>query len=183
MEEFNEDLSRELVIQCREGNLERVKEIIYSDDKIYIHYYYDQGHPLDWACYRGELEIVKFLINQDRYKINTELQDNIGYSPFMIASRCGRSEIVKFFLYQNKYNFDINIVNQYGETVLYLAKKYDHKEVIKVIDTYISFIKELQTLLFTFNNINNTILPNEMVDMIIKIRKRIERYYQIHKDI
>ncbi len=180
MEEFNEELSREFVIACKTGNLKRVEEIIYSDDKINIHYY-KNGYSLDWACCSGCLEIVKFLINQDKYKINVNLQDNTGFTPLITASLCSSDEIVKFLLYQDRYSININIQTRNNNTALELAKRYNCKDVTKTIESYILFMKELQILLLAFNRID--ILPNEMVYMIIKIRKRIERYYQIPSEI
>ncbi len=170
MEEIDEKLSEEFVIACKRGKLERVKEIIYSDNKINIHYYFSNGHPLDWACSYGCLEIVKFLINQDEYNININLQDEFGYTGLILASNNNNLKIVKFILYQNRYPININIRDQHGKT----ASDCEHEEVTKTIENFISFREECHILLLIFNRLS--MVPYEMIDMIIKIRKLIEMY-------
>ncbi len=180
-EELNKDLNNELITACRRGNLDKVKDITYSNDKININNDYNGLYPLNHACFNGQLKIVKFLINQDKYNIDVNLQNSNRHTPLIIASLNGYYEIVVFLLYQNKYNVDINIKSASGNTALDIAKLFGRRKVVRTIENYIIFMKELQSLVFTFNN--NNILPYEMVDMIIKIRKRIERNCQIPSGI
>ncbi len=99
--EINKELSKELVIECLKGNLEKVKDIIYSKKTIDIHFHYN-GHPLDFACYKGHLEIVKFLINQNKYVIDINLRNEYGNTAIVYAISNNNKKIVKFLPYQNR---------------------------------------------------------------------------------
>ncbi len=67
---------------------------------------------------------------------------------------------------------DLNIKNDVGNTPVDCARVFGYGKNIKIIKDFISFRKEFYILLLIFNR--KEILPNEMIDMIIKIRKLIE---------
>ncbi len=161
-----------MVIACKEGNFKRVKEVVLSDDKIDINYKVNGIHPLDWACYKDKLEIVKFLINQDKYKININFQTGGGNTAIMKSTYCGNIKIAKFLLYQNRYYINLNVKNNSGYNALEISEIHNNIKFVKMIEYFISFRKEFHILLLIFYR--KEILPNKMIDMIIKIRKLIE---------
>ncbi len=124
------------------------------------------------VCQDGNLKKVRYIISSG-IRININLQGVLfGYTPIMDASRFGHFEIVKVLLYQDKYHININIKNVYGKTAIDVAEERGYTEIVKIIEDYISFIKDFQTLLLIFYR--KEILPNEIIDMIIKIRRLIE---------
>ncbi len=176
MEGINNKLSKELFVACGNGNLERVKDIIFSDKIIDINYTDKFGrHPFHRACCENHLEIVKFLIKQNKYEINVNLQSNNSNTAISEALCSGHLKIVKFLLFQNRYYMNINIKNNCGNTLLNRAKIFGYNKIVKFIEDIVFFKIESQILLLIFNR--KEILPYEMIDMIIKIIKDVEIKY------
>lgn len=147
----------DLVNAAKEGNLEKVKELLKrgadidsKDNK--------QTIPLIRAAEKGQLEVVKELLKmgadinaQDVYGytalmtaisygylevarellndrgVDVDAQDNDGYTPLILAAMSGYLEIVKELLDKGS---DINAKSYWGSTALIVAAQYGHVDVV-----------------------------------------------------
>ena len=108
-------MSRALIRECEDGNIEAVKEMIANGAD--IHMVNDLGEtPLHVASSKGHLEIVKVLTASGGL-VNEAKND--GDTPLHIASEVGHLEIVKVLI-ANKANF--LYINYDGNTPLDLAE-------------------------------------------------------------
>ncbi|PRD34169.1 UNVERIFIED_CONTAM: acbd6 [Trichonephila clavipes] len=79
----------------KEGNLNRIKELILSDPS--VKNCCDEGglSLLHWACDRGHMEIADFLISSGT---DINCQDKDGQTPLHYASSCGHEEVISLLL-------------------------------------------------------------------------------------
>lgn len=85
--------------------------------------YHKENTLLHLACYKGNLDIVKTLIDSGA-DVNAE--NAIKASPLMLASSMGRQEIVELLL--TKQNNQENINSSF-----YIACMYGHKEIAEIL--------------------------------------------------
>ncbi len=76
---------------------------------------------LEWACWYGRLEIVKFLL-QDKGADPSEKNN----SPILLASEYGHLEVVKFLLQDKRVDPTAR-----DNFAIRMAKEYDHTEVVE----------------------------------------------------
>ena len=103
-------------------NLEIVKCLVehgaYIDDDI-----------LFVACHTGELELVKYLIEEKKLDIN--VKEKGGDTLLFRACGSGNLELVKYLVEEKK--LDINAVNEYGQTALFDACEKGNIEIVKYL--------------------------------------------------
>ncbi|KAF8792889.1 Laminin subunit alpha-1 like protein [Argiope bruennichi] len=92
--DLNED-AKTVFDFVKEGNLNRIKELISS--KSSLKDCCDEGglSLLHWACDRGQTEIAEFLISEGT---DINFQDKDGQTPLHYASSCGHEEVINLLL-------------------------------------------------------------------------------------
>lgn len=116
----------------------------------------DGYSPLHFACIKGDLEIVKFLIEE--CKVNTESQTNTGVTCLHLACRNDHFEIVKYLIYKNPnllslretcnlphrnrvyYIYpmgDLKNINDVKTLIFFVIKKTDFKLTYKYLGKWI----------------------------------------------
>lgn len=83
---------------------------------------------LTWACHKGNLGLVQFLINN--YHADVNLRDN-RRTPLYVASRDGHLSIVDYLVRVAKAN--VNLTNTEGATPLFVACQRGRVEVVKYL--------------------------------------------------
>jgi len=114
---------------ARKGTVEEVKSIIKQNPDA-INSVNEEGYsPLILACYRGNIEVVKFLIK--------EVKDINGNSsmgtPLMAAVVKGNKEIVQVLL-ENKAGPNFTDAN--GTTALIYAVQFNNSSIVKLLLDY-----------------------------------------------
>ena len=111
---------------CRKGNVNDVISI-YTKDTNSINKPNDTGYtPLILACYHGNEDVVKFLIDKVQ-----DINGSSDYgSPLMAAVVKGNKNIVEMLL--NK-NADANIADTNGTTALHYAVMFKNYDIIKLL--------------------------------------------------
>ena len=84
---------------------------------------------LHWACWSGNLEFTKILLQNQRININ--LTDSKGETPFFIACQYGHLKIVEEFIKLGIVNFRAK--NHLGLTAHDIAKENQEKEIVNII--------------------------------------------------
>jgi receptor-interacting serine/threonine-protein kinase 4 len=87
---------------------------------------------LHWACRLGHQDIAKTLVNSNQ-KINLNLQDKLGMTPFYWACYEHQLVIIKFLIKNNK--IDINLADKNSRTPLYRACEDGRKNVVRLLLT------------------------------------------------
>ena len=85
----------------------------------------DGWTALIWASCKGDLEIVKLLVESGA---DIDAKDNDGWTALMRASWRGYLEIVQYLV---EIGADINIKNKDGKTALDLSDTEEIKEVLR----------------------------------------------------
>ena len=83
--------------------------------------------PIFIACYRGNMEIVKFLCSQ---MVNLEKPNANGNTPFAIAAQHRRLDICEVLL---QYGVNIAPVNKKGSTPFFFACQEGNLDVVKFL--------------------------------------------------
>ena len=138
---------------CRDGKLEKVKELSLQIDDI------NWGNPnvfdytgLQISCALGNEEIVEYLISHP--KINVNKEDKNGATPLFWACSAGKEEIVKILLKDERVN--VNKEDKDGSTPLFIACYNGKEEIVKIL---FASGREIDTTKKTFpgnNAWNNT---------------------------
>ncbi|MEQ1838880.1 MAG: ankyrin repeat domain-containing protein [Verrucomicrobiales bacterium] len=120
-----DDLTR----SCREGNLNRVKEIVASGVDVSAK---DQSgwFPLSVAAAHGQVEVIKCLIDQGADVNERTSKQN---TPLIFAASRGHLPAVEFLL---KLGADPKLTNRDGETAAASANDGGYPDVAKAIDTF-----------------------------------------------
>jgi ankyrin repeat protein len=82
--------------------------------------------PLIIACYRGNVEVAKFLIELG---CNINQKSNMG-TPLMAAVVKGNAEIIQYLILKNA---DVNISDVNGTTALIYAVQFNNIDVVKIL--------------------------------------------------
>jgi ankyrin repeat protein len=85
-----------------------------------------------YACYYGNLEIVKLLVNQCK-NLNINLKNNDGDTGLMLACDGNNYKVIKFLL-NNCEDIDVNLKNDNGESAVEEAKRKGHDEIVKLFE-------------------------------------------------
>lgn len=111
---------------ARKGTVENAKELLKNNPKAF-NVVNDEGFsPLILACYRGNNNVAKFLI-ENNIEINSK--SKMG-TPLMAAIVKGNNEIAKLLI-ENKA--DINYADENGTTALIYSVQFGNKQILKLL--------------------------------------------------
>ena len=111
---------------CRNGTIEQVKSIYTSNQNI-INKENENGYlPLTLACYHGNYDVVKFLVD----KVDDINANSDRGTPLMAAVFKKESSIVELLL-KNNANPNIRDVN--GSTAMHYATMFRNYDIIKLL--------------------------------------------------
>nr|WBF70285.1 hypothetical protein [Megavirus caiporensis] len=116
-------LQNSLCINCRHGNLEKVKELVNKGADVKAR----DNCAIRWASEYGHLDVVKYLIDQ-----GADITGSGSYA-IVSASRYGHIEIVKYLVSQG---IDVKILNNY---TIRSAKKNNHHDVVEYLKTFYDY--------------------------------------------
>lgn len=111
---------------ARKGTLAQAKELFKSDPKIFDSKSPEGFSPLILACYRGNNEVAKFMI-ESGCKLNGN--SSMG-TPLMASIVKGNNEIAKLLIEKNA---DVNLSDLNGTTALIYAVQFQNKTVLKLL--------------------------------------------------
>ncbi|KAI2492666.1 serine/threonine kinase [Fragilaria crotonensis] len=126
--EEERDLSVDLVRKARDGNLDKVRDLLKSGANVNAKDEYGYT-ALIRASMFGHLEVVRFLLVHDGVDVNTK--NDFGVAALIAASKKGRLEVVRALLKHD--GVDVNIKNDHGATALIIAIEKGHVEVVRAI--------------------------------------------------
>jgi len=110
------------------GDLESLKKLVSEGADVEAKNIYGET-PLICASWCGQIEIVKYLIEE--CNANVEAENNFGNTPLIRASIVGHFEIVKYLIEEHKANVEAK--NKYGETPLIRASELSRLEIVKCL--------------------------------------------------
>jgi len=111
---------------ARKGTIAQAKELIQQNPKAFQVTNPDGYSPLILACYRGNTEVAKYLI-----ETGSDINGNSSMgTPLMASVVKGNIEISKYLL-ENKA--DPNISDANGTTALIYAAMFKNPEIIKLL--------------------------------------------------
>ena len=111
----------ELIEACRNGDYEKVKEILQSE-VVDVNYKDDKTSPLIVASMKGHDKIVELLLHFGNTKVgdainsgvDVNIKDADGETALINACEFGREKVVELLLKHK--DVDVNIVNNYGNS-------------------------------------------------------------------
>lgn len=110
----------------RKGTVEQAKEILKSNPKAF-NIVNDEGYsPLVLACYRGNNEVAKFLI-ENGSDINGV--SKMG-TPLMAAIVKGNNEVAKLLIDKKA---DVNVADTNGTTAIIYATNFKNYEIVSLL--------------------------------------------------
>jgi len=124
-------MEEQLYQACEDGKVEDVVRLL-QNSQININWQNqndDLRTPLNIACQKGHLDIVKLLLKDE--KIEVDKATNYGATPFNSACYNGHLEIVKLLL--NDERVDVNKAANDGWTSLWSACVHGHIEIVKLL--------------------------------------------------
>lgn len=114
---------------ARTGTVAEVKELMKQNPDI-INQTNDSGFsPLILACYRGNVEVAKFLMDNVK-DINYKSQEGTALAGLSVKYN---KDLVEYIL---KKNANPNLVDTTGSTPLFWAVKFGNKELIELLLKY-----------------------------------------------
>jgi len=111
---------------ARKGTVEEVKEVLKTNPNAFKTVNMDGFSPLTLACYKGNNEVAKLLI-ENGCDINQK--SSMG-TPLMAAVVKGNVEIVSLLL---KKNAEVNITDNNGTTALLYATMFKNREIVSLL--------------------------------------------------
>lgn len=126
---FAQEKTKSIFDVARTGTVEEVKELIKQDPDV-INQTNESGFtPLILACYRGNVEVAKFLIDNVK-DINYRSGDGTALSGLAVKYN---KDLVEYLL---KKNANPNIPDANGATPLFWAVKFGNKELTEILLKY-----------------------------------------------
>ena len=113
------------------GDIQKVQELLGNNPECVNEADGYSRTPLCWACYHGNLDIVKLLL-ENEVKESINIPDKDGRTPLFLACYCDNLKMVKLLL-ENGAKESINRPNNYGPTPLCLACRANSLEVVKLL--------------------------------------------------
>lgn len=111
---------------ARNGTLEDIKKINIASPGVINSKNADGYTPLILACYKGNVDVVKFLVKNSN---TINIPSGMG-TAMMAATYKGQAKIVKLLL-ENKAN--PNLTDQNGQNALMMAIIVKNKEIIELL--------------------------------------------------
>uniref|UniRef100_A0AC34QQN8 Protein arginine N-methyltransferase n=1 Tax=Panagrolaimus sp. JU765 TaxID=591449 RepID=A0AC34QQN8_9BILA len=122
-------------------------------------------NPIDQACFRGDADIVRFLIENGGDVDNRKHPQ--GYTCLMFAALAGKPNICQMLL---SAGARADAVNSIGKTASELAAFVGQHECVSVISSYID-AKEIERILHPQGDKSEEIYPKEFVTFIHDLTK------------
>ena len=143
---------------CRQGDLEEVKRINarhkpklksnnkfirlaqniidkFKSEPIYLDVHYCDDRGFRYACDKGHLEVVKYLLTSDELVEKPNINVENDY-PFTVACMRGDFELVKYLCsspeLQKHSNINSNSKNEYGNGIL-IAYEDNHMDILRFL--------------------------------------------------
>lgn len=111
---------------ARSGTVTEVKELMKQTPDIINQTNENGFSPLILACYRGNIEVAKFLMDNVK-DINYKSQEGTALAGLAVKYN---KDLVEYLL---KKNADPNIADATGSTPLFWAVKFGNKELIELL--------------------------------------------------
>jgi acyl-CoA-binding protein len=111
---------------CKSGDLNKLKAAINATNKDQVDE--NQMTTLMWACDRGNIEIVKFLV--DELGVDVNKQDADGQTCLHYAVSCEHLDLVKYLA--NLKQLDRNLADNDG---LKAADSTENKEIVEILSS------------------------------------------------
>ncbi|XP_067660337.1 ankyrin repeat domain-containing protein 50-like [Haliotis asinina] len=116
-----------LMVAAANGAKDVVKFLVeHGADLLLVH---GSGiNTLHMACRGGHLEVVKYIVSQNKVDINSR-----GWkkkTPVMVAAEMGKKDVVEFLV---EHGADLSLLRGSGSNILHMACKEGHLEVVKYI--------------------------------------------------
>lgn len=109
---------------ARKGTISQAEAVVKTNPKAFNVVNENGFTPLILACYRGNNEVAKYLINQG---VDINVKSDMG-SALMASIVKGNNEIAQLLI-NNKAN--LNLTDNQGTTALMYAVQFKNKEIIK----------------------------------------------------
>lgn len=111
---------------ARKGTIEQVKEILKTNPKAFNVINNDGYSPLTLACYRGNNEVAKLLIEN-----GSDINGNSKMgTPLMASVVVKNNDIAEFLIAKNA---NINAANENGFTALIYAAQFSNDKILKLL--------------------------------------------------
>lgn len=124
-----QDKTKSIFDIARTGTVEEVKELMKQDPDI-INQTNESGFsPLILACYRGNVEVAKFLIDNVK-DVNYKSQEGTALAGLSVKYN---KDLVEYILIKNA---NPNIADTNGATPLFWAVKFGNKELTELLLKY-----------------------------------------------
>lgn len=123
----------ELIEACRNGDYEKVKEILQSE-VVDVNYKDDKTSPLIVASMKGHDKIVELLLHFGNTKVggvDVNIKDADGETALINACEFGREKVVELLLKHK--DVDVNIVNNYGNSALIKSMFSGHFNIVHLL--------------------------------------------------
>lgn len=114
---------------ARNGTVAEVKELMVKDPNIINQTNENSFSPLILACYRSNIEVAKFLIDNVK-DVNYKSEEGTALAGLAVKYN---KELVEYLL---KKNADPNIADSTGATPLFWAVKFGNKELVELLLKY-----------------------------------------------
>lgn len=121
-----QEKARSIFDIARSGNVAEVKDLMKKDPNIINETNEGGFSPLILACYRGNTEVAKFLMDNVK-DINYKSQEGTALAGLSVKYN---KELVEYLLSKNA---DPNIADSTGSTPLFWAVKFGNKELIELL--------------------------------------------------
>ncbi|AZL89634.1 ankyrin repeat protein [Megavirus baoshan] len=116
-------LQNSLCINCRHGNLEKVKELVNEGANVKAR----DNCAIRWASEYGHIDIIKYLISQ-----GADITGSGSYA-IVLASKYGHIDTVKYLVDQG---IDVKILNN---CAIRSAKKNNHNDIVEYLKTFYDY--------------------------------------------
>lgn len=111
---------------AREGSLVQLKKIVQKEANIINEIDKNGYAPLTLACYYGNNEVAKYLIENVK-----DINSNSGYGTALMAAVVKKNIELTGFLLEHKA--DPNIVDSNGTTAMHYAVIFENVELVKLL--------------------------------------------------
>ena len=126
---FSQEKTKSIFDIARSGTVAEVKEVMKQDPEIINKLNENGFSPLILACYRGNTEVAKFLIDHVK-DVNYKSKEGTALAGLSVKYN---KELVESLL---KKNADPNIPDETGYTPLFWAVKFGNKELVQLLLDY-----------------------------------------------
>nr|WP_315026186.1 ankyrin repeat domain-containing protein [uncultured Chryseobacterium sp.] len=126
---FAQEKTKSIFDIARSGSVDEVKELMKQNPEVINQVNENGFSPLILACYRGNVEVAKFLIDHVK---DVNYKSKEGTALAGLAVKYNR-ELAESLL---KKNADPNIADTTGYTPLFWAVKFGNKELVELLLRY-----------------------------------------------